>query len=68
MRPVSQKDMIIDSLKDGRVITPIHALTEFGCFRLAARISELRAEGYQIATEIVDNGDSRYAAYYLEQA
>lgn len=37
-------------LKKGRSITPIQALDLFGCFRLGARIWDLRRSGYDIQT------------------
>ena len=33
--------------------TPIDALNKFGCFRLAARISDLRNDGMLIKTKII---------------
>jgi hypothetical protein len=39
----------------------------FRCFRLAARIGELREAGHDIKTEMVDNHNGgRHAEYYLE--
>lgn len=63
---MSQKDRILSYLKR-RPLTPIQALEKFGCFRLAARIEELRSEGYQIKTERVERGEKRYARYRLEK-
>jgi len=37
-------------LEKGRSITPIQALDMFGCFRLGARIWDLRKAGYDIET------------------
>ncbi len=48
---MTQKEHILAALKR-KPITPLEALNRFGCFRLAARISELRQEGYQIHTQI----------------
>lgn len=47
-------------------ITPIEALNKFGCFRLAARIHDLRRKGHLIETETVKlkNG-KRCARYHL---
>ena len=47
-------------------ITAIDALREAGCFRLAARISDLREAGYDIKSEMIalDNG-KRVARYTL---
>lgn len=47
-----------------RWITPLEALTEFGCMRLGARIFELREQGESIADKWVElpNG-KRVKAY-----
>jgi hypothetical protein len=37
-------------LEKGRTITPIQALRDFGCFRLGARIHDLRSAGMRIET------------------
>jgi len=46
-------------------ITPMQALVNYGCFRLAARIRDLRDEGHQIHTEQVEFNDRRFARYTL---
>jgi len=46
-------------------ITPIDALYVASCLRLSARISDLRAEGYDIVTEIVK--PTGYARYRLKE-
>ena len=47
---MSQCKDILRHLETHRGITAIVALDRYGCFRLAARISDLRAQGYQITT------------------
>ena len=44
----SQSKHILDWLKTHEGITAIEALREFGCFRLAARVYDLRAKGHKI--------------------
>ncbi len=44
----NQKEMILESLKRGEKLTQLEALAKFGCFRLGARIWDLRQEGYDI--------------------
>ena len=61
---MTQKEWTIKELEAGRIITPLDALKECGCFRLGARILELRNEGHDIRTIINDRG-KRYAKYYL---
>lgn len=63
-RKKSQKQLILDYLLEGNEITPRDALNKFGCFRLGARIAELREEGYYIRTSIPKG--ERYAVYTLE--
>ena len=46
-------------------ITPLEALNAFGCFRLSARVADLRADGHNITTEI-HKGKKNYAIYRLE--
>jgi len=59
---VSQKKEILNHLKQGNKITPIDALKKFGCFRLAARINDLKKEGHRI----VNVGSKKYAEYEIE--
>ena len=61
---MSQSMDILNHLKK-KPITPIQALNKYGCFRLAARINDLRMKGHRIHTDMVDNGHSRYAQYSL---
>ena len=62
----SQNAMILNFLESGGSLTPIEALEKFQCFRLAARMNDLRKKGYIIQTEILkdDNGKS-YASYSI---
>jgi hypothetical protein len=62
----SQNAMILNFLESGGSLTPIEALEKFQCFRLAARMNDLRKKGYVIQTEILkdDNGKS-YASYSI---
>lgn len=50
-------------------ITAIEALSRYGCFRLAARIKDLREEGYEIETTTLElpNGKS-IAKYSLKES
>jgi hypothetical protein len=63
---MTQTAQILAYLKTGKPITPLDALTRFGCFRLGARIYDLRAEGYTIDKTTVETpGGSRIASYRL---
>jgi len=49
----------------GKGITPLQALNQFGCFRLAARIHELRGIGYNITKTNVVRNNKQFAQYNL---
>ena len=63
----SQKERILSYLLAGHGITPLAALRMFGTLRLGARIADLREEGYDIRTEMVEDEvtGKRYAMYSL---
>jgi hypothetical protein len=65
---VSQSDSILTALERGERLTPRDALDRWGCFRLAARIHELKGRGHSITTRIVKRGDAEVAEYSLVPA
>lgn len=60
--------MILAHLQAGNSITPIDALRDFGCFRLAARIKEIRAAGYDVQMIREGDGTKYWARYSLKRA
>ncbi len=63
----SQTALIKGWLLNGRSITQLDALNMFGCFRLAARIANIREEGLDIVTDMITVNDKRIAQYYLSK-
>lgn len=63
---MSQAAEILHALRSGAKLTPIDALEQFGCFRLAARIQELREEGHPIVTQTVEKNGKSFACYWLQ--
>jgi hypothetical protein len=63
----TQEAVILFNLQCGRTITPLDALKEFGCFRLGARIHQLKKAGHQIETLSVEQNGKRFAGYRLVQ-
>ena len=64
----SQRELLLAHLKSGRSITPLEALMKYGIFRLAARIWDLRNQGYLIDQEIVvDQNNKKYSRYWLAE-
>lgn len=69
MTTESQNKRILKHLESGKSITPLQALKLFGCFRLGARIFNLRARGHAIETTRIRVGDGKYVAkYHLRKA
>ena len=64
-RRPSQSKVILDHLLEGKSLTALDALNEYGCFRLAARVHELRKDGYDIEEQIVERNGKRYASYFI---
>ena len=62
---MTQTEMIRAHLQSGRDLTPIDALHHYGCFRLAARIKELRNQGLQIETLTEQRDGKVWAKYRL---
>lgn len=64
-RKKSQKQQILDYMLEGNEISPKDALKMFGCFRLGARIADLKKDGYDVKKRIA-KGEKNYAIYRLE--
>lgn len=67
---MSQNDMILDYLQKNGSITQAEAISRFGCYRLGARIWELKQRGHKII-KVLESGrnrfgmPTRYARYAL---
>ena len=63
----TQNQQILEHLKKGLTITPLLALNLFGCFRLSARIYDLKQDGHDIIKRTItsDHGDKHFAEYTL---
>lgn len=67
-----QTDLILMHMKKYGSITAKEAENEYGCMRLASRISDLRRQGVAIESEIVTGKNRRgdtthYARYSLAE-
>lgn len=69
----THKRLIREHLLNGGSITALEALREYGCYRLASRISDLRQEGMQIKKTMEESickatgKPVRFARYSLEK-
>lgn len=67
----SQNDKILDFIRKHGNITQAQAVTEFNCYRLSARIFDLKEKGYDIRTIMCvkkneDGNVVQYAKYVLK--
>lgn len=67
---MSDADRALKWLETGKPLTPMDAFEQWGCYRLAARIWDLRKRGHTIETTIIEGTDrhgerSRWASYKL---
>jgi len=59
---MTHKQKILEHMQKHQSITPLDAM-RFGCMRLAARIHELKFEGYQIETRKEPHDGGTHARY-----
>lgn len=52
-------------LTKGHGITQLQALEKWGCMRLSARVNELRKNGINILTTLIQRDGKTYAKYSL---
>ena len=64
---MSQTQEILEHLKKGNTITPVEALNWFGCMRLGARVFNLKRQGHNIQTKIVERNGKRFASYFMNK-
>lgn len=67
----SQCRSILEYMQQGNKINPMKALGLCGCLRLAARIADLKHQGWDIHSKLVfiekDGVQKKYKEYWLEQ-
>jgi len=61
----TQAERILRHLEAGNKLTQVGAFHKFKCWRLASRINELRADGWNIKTKIIKHSGKQYAQYWL---
>ncbi len=62
---MSQCTDILAALRQGQVLTPLDALERFRCFRLAARVEELRNRGHNVRCELIDIEGKKVGRYSI---
>ena len=67
LHKANQQWRILDHLIRNRTISPLEALEMYGCYRLGARIYDLRQAGIKIKTIRKQNDEKSWAEYRLEE-
>ena len=62
----NQRDQLLKLMKK-RWISPLEALEEVGCLRLAARVHEIRLSGVTIEDQMVSDGKTHYKKYRVRR-
>ena len=62
----TQNELNRTYLETGKPLTPMDALVRFNCFRLAARIKNLRDDGVPIKSELVHKDGKKYSKYFMD--
>lgn len=60
----SQTDKILEWMLLGNSITPLEALNRFKCFRLPARIADIKKRGYIVYSEFVTTATEKKVKQY----
>ena len=60
----SQTSRILAYMLAGNRITPLEALNRFGCFRLPARIADIKAAGYEVRSRFVSTPTEKKVKQY----
>ena len=61
---MTQNAEILSYMKKNQSITPMDAL-KLGCFRLAARVYDLKLQGVRIESVLEERNGKRYSRYFL---
>lgn len=69
---MTQCEQVLEYMKDFGSISPLEAMQDIGCMRLAARIADLREQGHPIGRRMKTSKnrygrDVSFAEYYLLQ-
>lgn len=72
MSKATQVQLILEYMDEFGSITPLEAIRDIGCYRLSARISDIKKRGYPVRTELVSvqnrrGKQSKIARYSLEE-
>lgn len=62
---MTQKEMVLDYLETHpEGLTPLMALEQFGCMRLASTVCKLKADGHDIQSRLVRTSTGKRVAVY----
>ena len=62
---MTQNEIVLHHLQQGKELTPLESLKEYGIMRLGARAYDLKQMGYDVRMKMVSNGKKHFASYYI---
>ena len=62
---MTQHAAILHAFERGARLTPMDALSRFGCMRLAARVHDMRMAGLDVRSRLVERGGKQVSMYWL---
>ena len=65
MNVKTQNHKILAYMRKGYGITPMKALSLFGCFRLASRIFDIQESGIAVKRRMVSSNGKRFCQYWI---
>ena len=65
--PTSVEERVLQYLQAGGRLTPLDALRMWGCFRLGARICDLKKQGHRIEARTIETENGKHVAEYRLQ-
>lgn len=63
---MTQTMMVLDYIQKHGSITPLEALEHIGCFRLGARVWELKDMGFPVTGTMVCENGKHFKRYYMK--
>jgi hypothetical protein len=61
---MSQKDQILNYLRQGKTLTVLKAIKKFQCYALSQRVGELKRDGHPIQSKIIEVDSGKRVAQY----
>ena len=62
---MSQREVLLDALQRGELLTTLDALQRYGVMALSQRMTELQRAGYPVKSEMIELDNGKHVAQYF---